>query len=177
MMAFLNLTNHHRVSIMNAELEQKIYSIDEVFFRERDYDKTITCMCWGIECGDGWYEPIKGFVERVAVLNSALKSVNMCIVCEQMKSKWSEFTCYWGIEAMNDDNQTVELDEKGDRLCQAVDSMMRDTVNRCELECSKTCEICGKHEPSGRGIMVCGSWLTVKCTECVNRENRKEEKQ
>lgn len=159
---------------MDNELEQKIYSIDEVFFREKDYDQMNTCMCWGIECDDGWYEPIRKFVEKVAILNSLLKPINMCIVCEQMKSKWADFRCYWGIRSLNNSNPTGELNEKEDQLCQTVDSMMCDIVDSCELECSKTCEICGKHDPWGKEVTVCGSWLTVKCVKCANGETTKK---
>jgi hypothetical protein len=42
---------------MNKELQDKLYSDFHDLFQEKDLDMTQTCMCWGIECGDGW-EPI-----------------------------------------------------------------------------------------------------------------------
>lgn len=79
------------------------------------------------------------------------------------------FTCYWGIRSLNDENTADEFDEKAEKLCQIADRMMCDAVNGCELECSQTCELCGKHDPWGDDVIVCGSWLTVKCIDCAQK--------
>ena len=158
---------------MKQELEQKLYAIDPVFFREKDMDMTQTCMCWGIECGDGWYEPITKFLEKVKMLNQLLVPVNKCIVASQIKSKWADFTCYWNIDVLDEDNDQG-LGEKEEELVSTVYGMMEDTVNGCVEECSHTCEICGKHSIWNDEVFVCGSWLTVKCLECAQKKQREE---
>lgn len=40
---------------MNQELQQKLFEKYPKIFRQKDLDKTQTAMCWGISCGDGWY--------------------------------------------------------------------------------------------------------------------------
>ncbi len=70
---------------MNKSLEEQIYAIDPVFFRQKDLDMSQTCMCWGIECGDGWFEPIKKFVECVALLNKMYQPFGVAIVADQIK--------------------------------------------------------------------------------------------
>jgi hypothetical protein len=42
---------------MNQELENKLYKDFPDLFQEHKLDMYQTCMCWGLECGDGW-EPI-----------------------------------------------------------------------------------------------------------------------
>ena len=42
---------------MTKELEDQLYKDFPELFAEKDLPMTETCMCWGIECGDGW-EPI-----------------------------------------------------------------------------------------------------------------------
>ena len=42
---------------MNEDLEKKLYADFPVLFQEHNLDMSQTCMCWGLECGDGW-EPI-----------------------------------------------------------------------------------------------------------------------
>ena len=160
---------------MNPELEKQIYEIDPVFFRQKGLDMTQTCMCWGIECGDGWFKPIKEFVTKVKILNEILKPVNFCIVASQIKSKWADFTCYWNIDVLDD---KVQNNDDSEALVDAVYEMMTDAANSCEEKCSHTCEICGKYdswEESGE-IIECGSWLTVKCLACAQKRQREEGK-
>lgn len=42
---------------MTRELEEKLYNDFPELFKEKDLPASQTCMCWGIECEDGW-EPI-----------------------------------------------------------------------------------------------------------------------
>jgi hypothetical protein len=40
---------------MKQELQNKLYEKYPALFYEKDLDMTLTAMCWGICCGDGWY--------------------------------------------------------------------------------------------------------------------------
>jgi hypothetical protein len=42
---------------MDKELQEKLYADFPELFKEKDLPMTQTCMCWGIECRNGW-EPI-----------------------------------------------------------------------------------------------------------------------
>lgn len=42
---------------MTKELEDALYKDFPELFQEVELDMTQTCMCWGLECGDGW-EPV-----------------------------------------------------------------------------------------------------------------------
>lgn len=160
---------------MDCELERELYEIDPVFFRQKDLDMTKTCMCWGIECGNGWFKPIRSFVEKVRILNAMLQPLNQCIVATQIKSKWADFTCYWNMDILDDGND-MELDESQESMVSTVYGMMDDAVRGCEEECSHTCEICGKHSIWDDEVFACGSWLTVKCVDCAQERQRKSGK-
>lgn len=43
---------------MKKELEKKLFEKYPEIFAQKDLPKTQTLMCWGFECGDGWYELI-----------------------------------------------------------------------------------------------------------------------
>jgi hypothetical protein len=43
---------------MTPELEAKLKEKYPTFFRDLYGDPTKTCMSWGIEAGDGWYDLI-----------------------------------------------------------------------------------------------------------------------
>lgn len=40
---------------MKAELQNKLFKRYPKIFIQKDLDMTQTAMCWGIQCGDGWY--------------------------------------------------------------------------------------------------------------------------
>lgn len=41
---------------MKPELQKDLYRKYPKIFRQKDLPKTETCMCWGIDTGDGWYQ-------------------------------------------------------------------------------------------------------------------------
>ena len=43
---------------MNLELRNKLFDKYPKIFRQKDLPMSQTCMCWGIEVGDGWYDII-----------------------------------------------------------------------------------------------------------------------
>jgi len=44
---------------MKQELDDKLCAKYPRLFRDRHAPMTKTCMCWGFDCGDGWYNIIK----------------------------------------------------------------------------------------------------------------------
>ena len=40
---------------MKKELQDKLYNKYPKLFYQKDLPMQQTCMCWGIECGNGWY--------------------------------------------------------------------------------------------------------------------------
>lgn len=57
---------------MDEQLEKKLYADFPVLFQEHRLDMMQTCMCWGLECGDGWEPIIRNMCE---VLNSKSRDV------------------------------------------------------------------------------------------------------
>ena len=40
---------------MKVELQKQLFEKYPKIFRQKDLSMKETCMCWGFECGDGWY--------------------------------------------------------------------------------------------------------------------------
>jgi hypothetical protein len=40
---------------MKPELQKQLFEKYPKLFGQKDLPMTQTCMCWGIDCGDGWY--------------------------------------------------------------------------------------------------------------------------
>ena len=46
---------------MKQELQQKLYDTYPKLFIQKDLPPQQTAMCWGICCGDGWYDLIDNY--------------------------------------------------------------------------------------------------------------------
>jgi hypothetical protein len=50
---------------MKTELQEKIFNKYPKIFSDRTKPMTETCMCWGLEVGDGWYDIIDTLCEAL----------------------------------------------------------------------------------------------------------------
>jgi len=84
----------------------------------RDYYKSpqVTCLCWGCECGDGWFDILDRLFEKLEKLDVAL---------HQVKEKFGGLRVYFECPAENDD-------------------VAYKLIENAEVEAANTCEVCGK---------------------------------
>jgi len=52
---------------MTPELQDALYRAWPETFRQKDWDETRTAMCWGFQCGDGWW----GLIDAVCEVMTA----------------------------------------------------------------------------------------------------------
>jgi|GEM_PF-589727 len=99
---------------MKADLDKKLCSDFPVLYRDRHGDMKKTLMCFGFECGNGWYE----LIHSISVL---LSNHNPDIKAVQVKEK------YGGLRFYHDHH----------------DDYTRGVVGMAEYISSHTCETCG----------------------------------
>jgi len=160
---------------MRKELEEKIFAAAPTLFRNRVKPVYETCMCWGIECEDGWFEPILRLVVAAEEVNRMLAPLGLGVFADQVKQKWAGLRFYWSLGEL-DDGAAMDFPEGGpeERLVESADTIMDALVLQAERDCDCTCEICGKWMASEREAVVCGSWLTRKCPECARAPQLEE---
>lgn len=135
---------------MRAELQDQLYRKYPKFFSQRNQDPTQTLMCWGIECGDGWYSIIEEFCE---FLQECGNSWTFCVSPEEdSKERVFEFT---------------QIKEKYGLLClyyHANNKTMEDMAGImaiwAEWKSGKVCEECGSP-----GSLNEGPWYETRCGE------------
>ena len=78
---------------MNKELQEKLFEKYPGIFKERHLDKSETCMCWGITCGDGWYNLIDAFCSLILFR----QKIKECppVVFKQVKQKLGALRIYY----------------------------------------------------------------------------------
>ena len=129
-------------------------------FRDRRAPMTQTCMCWGIECGEGWYNIIHALC---AVIKGALTDCSFDIRFTQIKEKFGTLRVYYRAEdksgeRMDADSEVMSLGE------------ISGAVRMAEYLSCVTCEVCGKPGKT-RG----GDWIATLCKE--HEAKRKEVKE
>lgn len=130
---------------MSPKLDKYLCKTYPKIFAKRNASMKETCMCWGFECGDGWFWLLDN-------LCKALQShVDNChpqppqIVAEQVKEKYG----------------TLRFYVSGGDL---THSGMIDFAERLSGE---ICEECG----STKNVGCTSGWVSVRCEECAKKHD------
>lgn len=81
---------------MKKELEHKLCSKFPELCRDYEIDPKDSCMAWGFDCGDGWYDLIESTLANIDRLS---KSISLDVKLAQVKSKFGRLTIYIDIES------------------------------------------------------------------------------
>lgn len=141
---------------MDGELQQKLYDKYPDLFQNRLKTPTQSCMAWGCECGNGWYEIIS--------------SVCWMIKQHEENKEWTRKYLQ-----KNDPERLASLPEyfpvKFDQVKEKYgglrlyfsggDEYVEGLVSMAEAFSYKVCEVCGnKGEPNKTG------WISTLCESC-----------
>lgn len=77
---------------MDKKLENKLFEKYPKLFRQKDLSVQETCMCWGVECGSGWFWLIDNLCNCIQSYIDANNKPQVEIV--QLKQKFGSMRCY-----------------------------------------------------------------------------------
>jgi hypothetical protein len=134
---------------MKKELQEKLFNDYPGIFRQRGLDKTVTAMCYGIACGDGWYTLIDTMCGNI---KNQMENVNRNkpkeehIVCEatQVKEKWGGLRFY----------------------VQGSDNFIDGIIDLAESMSYRICSECGNQSAAQKRR----GWIYTLCDNCSNSE-------
>ena len=130
---------------MKLELEEKLLSSYPKIFRQKDLPMNQTCMCWGIECGDGWYTLLNALCNHIQHYLDQKKDVEQ-VEAVQVKEKYGTLRFY----------------------INGGDDYVDGLVSMAENMSAFICEQCGD-----AGSIRGKGWYTTRCDEC-HGSNSKE---
>ena len=110
---------------MTKELELKLVEKYPKILKNYGGDKKLTCMHWGMECGDGWYALLD---ETMHKLQHICDTMHVQVIAEQIKEKLGSLRFYYRVET---NFNTVE-------------SIITSVVHSAERESLHICENTGK---------------------------------
>lgn len=123
---------------MNIKLQNKLFKKYPKLFRQRKLSMQETCMCWGIDCGDGWYWLIDNLCNYISKVDEAVEAT-------QVKEKYGTLRFY--------------IDGGSDKIEAAI--------SFAEFLSGKICETCGSTDAKLRGKSWL-STKCDKCMEVEN---------
>lgn len=77
---------------MKQELQNKLFKKYKKIFRQKDLPKEETCMCWGIDCPDEWYEILDMLCDNIQNYVKTKELIQVEAI--QVKSKFGKLCFY-----------------------------------------------------------------------------------
>lgn len=126
---------------MNRENDEYLCKVYPKMMVNRTAPVTETCMCWGFECGDGWFQ----------ILNQLMNNIQHHI---DWKNKDGEVVPQVVLDQVKEKFGTLRFYYTGG------DDYISGLVTMAESMSGVTCEECGKP-----GTSTSGGWIRTVCVE------------
>ena len=177
---------------MNTKLDEQLVLKYPKIFKDRHADMKSTCMCWGFECGDGWYmllnllcRDIQEHIDNIERNNELSKEHNEA----KIAAKAGDFTkleAYWSNSSKEFIEKQKHLARKGE-LCKIYeapqitavqvkekfgglrfyfhggDKFIQGLVSFAESMSYHICETCGTTLEVGQTE----GWIRTICRKCL----------
>jgi hypothetical protein len=139
---------------MNKDLELKLVQKYPIILQDYGGNKRHTCMHWGMECGDGWYDLLDTLLQKLDYISN---HSGVQVIANQIKEKFGTLRFYY--------STVVKTDLNTDPI---VEKIIEDVVSNAERRSAYICENTGKGGYlCSRGV---GGWLKTLCKEEADKE-------
>ena len=143
---------------MKIELQNKLFDKYPQIFRQKDLSMNQTCMCWGIECEDGWYK-LLDFLCSQLQFNTDRNNYPQ-VEARQVKEKFGLLRFYY--ESISNNIEDKYLERKFGEI--------NGLISFAESYSEFICEKCGSIE----NVTQTKGWISTLCENCMNERNNYE---
>ncbi len=102
--------------LMNNELTEKLYSEFPQLYRGHTKSPQESSMCWGFECGDGWFELIRNLSRELTDYLAEHSTLDLEVI--QVKSKFGSFRYYVKGGDENTQKLIEDASERAKHVCE-----------------------------------------------------------
>lgn len=146
---------------MHKRLDEKLCKDFPLLYSDRNGDIQSTCMCWGFEVRDGWYQLLYDLSSKLEPLIAKYKAeMDADPNLNEDDKKWYP--------------RASQVKEKFGTLCfymtSATDEMYQ-LISEAENRSAEICETCGKP-----GKLRSSGWIACQCDECAGSDNPSQDK-
>jgi hypothetical protein len=140
---------------MDAELQNQLYEKYPDLFSNRTKSRMESCMCWGCEVGNGWYELLSSVCWRIFQHEKNIKDTKRILADQPEKIK-AELK-YFPVKF-----DQVKEKYGGLRIYfTGGDDYVDGIISMAEEYSYKVCEVCGNAGKPNKG-----GWITTLCESC-----------
>lgn len=141
---------------MTNALQQNLFDKYPKIFGEKDLPMTQTCMCWGLDCGDGWYPMIEFLCNQLQWDTD--RNGYPQVVATQIKEKYGTLRFYYTSDTSVCSEAAVDQIE---RMVGVQDGM----ISTIENLSAYVCEGCGIN----KGVFQTKGWIRTTCQQCEDK--------
>lgn len=155
---------------MRKELDEQLCAKYPLIFRDRNGDPSKTCMSWGFECGDGWYNIIDALCANIQAhiknrLDNIERTKKWNANVTDPNYEWKAFVPRKERPVPESIEQVVAIQVKekfgGLRFYyMGGDDYIRGLEAMAESMSYRTCEVCG-----APGSSTSEGWIRTLCEE------------
>jgi len=146
---------------MKKELQDKLFEKYPKIFRQKDLSMKETCMCWGIETGNGWYDLIDSLC-GVLQFNTEHNRYPQ-VEAVQVKEKYGTLRFYYRIVSTE---ESLKDERKEDRDSGSIEG----AISYAEYLSGCICEKCGTNQNITTNE---DGWLVTLCDKCRKEKDEK----
>ena len=140
---------------MDAELQNQLYEKYPDLFSNRNKSRMESCMCWGCEVGNGWYELLSSVCWRICQHEKNIEDTKRILADQPEKIK-AELE-YFPVKF-----DQVKEKYGGLRIYfTGGDDYVDGIISMAEEYSYKVCEVCGNAGKPNKG-----GWITTLCESC-----------
>ena len=172
---------------MNEELDKKLCEKYPKIFRNRNAPKQDSCMYWGFECGDGWYDILdnlctsfqSSYTTSVKINEEFIALDAPEVIADQVKEKFGTLRFYYHLELpklyteLYEKYKDTNHEEELLRWSNGYRLYFDGAVNLAEIFSSRTCEQTGKkgiyHSSSSGWVKVLNEDFAKIDPYCIER--------
>lgn len=138
---------------MNQEKSEFLYKTYPEFFANRSLPITQSCMGFGLEIANGWFELLNSMCEEIYTVCEKEQLPKECYpAADQIKEKFAGLRVYFSFKKNTTGKDLNEFYKEIYKI-----------VNKYEIKSESTCEICGD-----AGKIRGTGWLKTLCQNCNN---------
>jgi hypothetical protein len=120
--------------------QEEIFKKYPSLFKNKDLPPSQTCMCWGIDCGEGWFVLVDELCKSINSYEKSVKCPNyQSVSFDQIKEKFGTLRVYFS----------------------GGDAYIEGLVAMAEQFSGRVCEKCGN-----QGKIRGTGWIRTLCDDC-----------
>ena len=150
------------------KLQKQLFKKYPRIFRQKDLPMSQTCMCWGIDTGNGWYRLLDELCHCIqTMIDNNRHMINYQLEATQVKEKYGTLRFYYQWYPIKDKSKYKPTAEDNERMMRELEG----AVLFADHFSGSICEECGQ---PGETKTIYG-WVYTRCKTHMDEIKKKKD--